>query len=95
MISHPFGHGRCTFLLHSLEGDGVLAVVRLAVPDQEASLFAGLQPTLGLLASHTAVVPAETDGDRVAFNSILILKCSKSFYTKCLKRKLHVTNIVY
>lgn len=53
---------RCTFRLHSLEGDGVLAVVRLAVPDQEAGLPAGLQLELRLLTSHTAVVPAETEG---------------------------------
>lgn len=51
-------------MLHSLEGDRVLAVVRLAVPDQEAGLLAGLQLELGLLAGHTAMVPAETRGTR-------------------------------
>lgn len=50
----------CSSALDSLEGDRVLAVVRLAVPDQEAGLFAGLQLELCLLPGHTAMVPAET-----------------------------------
>lgn len=50
---------RCNCKLHSLEGDGILAVVWFAVPDEEAGLFAGLQLKLGLLARHAAMVPAE------------------------------------
>lgn len=43
--------------LARFEGDGVLAVVRFAVPDQEAGFFAGQQLKLCLLASHIAMVP--------------------------------------
>lgn len=49
----------CSSTLDSLEGDRVLAVVRLAVPHQEAGLSAGLQLELSLLPAHAAMVPAE------------------------------------
>lgn len=55
------GNNDMNAALACFEGDGVLAVVRLAVPDQEAGLFAGLQLELRLLASHTAMIPAETE----------------------------------
>lgn len=66
----------CSSAQDSLEGDRVLAVVRLAVPDQEAGLFAGLQLELSLLPGHAAMVPAETrERGTVAHYS----KCSTLF----------------
>lgn len=64
LVFVPWIHYSCASRLYSLEGDRILAAVWLAVPDQEAGLSAGLQLELRLLASHTAMVPAETQRGR-------------------------------
>lgn len=82
---------RCNYRLHSLEGDGVLAAVWLAVPDQEAGLFAGLQLELCLLTSHTSVVPAEDGETRVRGTfPLLLIMVRGSFCANPLRKECHV-----